>query len=51
MAYPFDREFQVLLAPFVGFGASSIELDLLSMGITTNIKLFTCQFAVLIMSP
>ena len=32
MSYPFVRQFQVLLAPFVGFGALSTELDILSMG-------------------
>ena len=32
MSYPFVREFQVLLAPFVRFGALSTELDILSMG-------------------
>ena len=30
MSYPFVREFQVLLAPFVRFGALSTELDILS---------------------
>ena len=32
MSYPFVREFQVFLAPFVRFGALSTELDILSMG-------------------
>ena len=32
MSYPFVREFQVLLAPFVCFGALSTELDILPIG-------------------
>ena len=39
MSYPFVREFQVLLAPFVRFGALSTELDILSMG--DRVRLFS----------